>query len=95
MRFGWGPDKARSNLTKHGVSFEQASELFVSGVDYLEIYDAAHSTIDERFLAIGPIREGVVLVVFTKVEEDVVRIISARMATGPERTLYRMHMETR
>ena len=95
MRFEWDSDKARSNLAKHRVSFERASELFVSGVDYLEIFDAAHSTVDERFLAIGPVREGVVLVVFTEVEEDVVRIISARVATGPERTLYRKHMETR
>lgn len=95
MRFDWDPDKARSNLAKHGVSFEQASELFVSGVDYLEVYDEAHSTVDERFLAIGPIRAGVVLVVFTELEEDTLRIISARMATGPERALYRKYMETR
>jgi uncharacterized DUF497 family protein len=95
VRFDWDPDKARSNLAKHGVSFEQASALFISGVDYLEVYDEAHSTVDERFLAIGPIREGVVLVVFTEVEEDVVRIISARMAMDPERTLYRKYMETR
>ena len=77
------------------MRFEQASELFTSGVDFLEIYDEAHSTVEERFLAIGPIREGVVLVVFIEVEEDAVRIISARMATVRERSLYRAHMEAR
>lgn len=95
MRFEWDPDKAEANLAKHGVSFEQASELFTSGVDFLEIYHGAHSTVEERFLAIGPIREGVVLVVFIEVEEDTVRIISARMATARERSLYRAHMEAR
>ncbi len=61
VRFEWDPDKADANLTKHGVSFEQASELFMSGVDFLEIFDEAHSVVEERFLAIGPIRSGVVL----------------------------------
>ena len=38
VRFEWDPDKAEANLTKHGVSFEEASELFTSGVDFLEIF---------------------------------------------------------
>ena len=81
MRFEWDPDKADANLTKHGVSFEQASELFTSGVDFLEIFDEAHSVVEERFLAIGPIRTGVVLVVWTEVEEDTVRIIRRTAAS--------------
>ena len=44
MRFTWDEAKNLVNQTKHGVSFEEASELFTSGVDYLEIYDAGHST---------------------------------------------------
>ena len=93
VHFEWDPDKADANLTKHGVSFEQASELFTSGTDFLEIFDEAHSVVDERFLAIGPIRTGVVLVVWTEVEEDTVRIISARMANRREQALYQAHME--
>lgn len=95
MRFEWDPDKAKSNLAKHGVSFREAAELFTSGVDFLEIFDEAHSDIEERFLAIGPISKGVVLVVWTEVVEDTVRIISARWTTERELHLYRKYMETR
>ena len=62
MRFEWDPAKNRRNFRKHGVSFEQASDLFTSGMDFLEIYDERHSAKEERFLAIGPIRSGVVVV---------------------------------
>jgi uncharacterized DUF497 family protein len=39
-------------------ALEEASELFRSGVDYLEILDDAHSSAEDRFLALGPIRRG-------------------------------------
>lgn len=95
MRFESDPAKARANLAKHGVSFDQARKLFTSGVDFLEIYDDAHSIAEERFVAIGPISEGIVLVVFTEIVEGTVRIISARMATTRERSLYHAHTETK
>jgi uncharacterized DUF497 family protein len=95
VRIEWDPDKAAANLAKHGVSFEQASELFTSGVDFLEIFDEAHSLVEERFWAIGRIRRGLVVVVYTEIDEDTVRIISARMATARERALYRARMEER
>jgi uncharacterized DUF497 family protein len=75
------------------VSFEQASGMFTSGVDFLEIYDDVHSVEEERFIAIGPISEGIVLVVFTEVVDETLRIVSARMATSLERSLYYAHME--
>lgn len=81
--------------TKNAVRFEEASELFTSGVDFLEFFDEAHSVVEERFLAIGPIRTGVVLVIWTEVEENTVRIISARMANRRERALYYAHIEAR
>jgi uncharacterized protein len=77
----------------HGVSFEEASYLFLSGVDYLEIFDDEHSLTEDRLIAIGPIRRGVVLVVWTERDEETIRIISARWATNRERLLYRSHME--
>ena len=42
----------------------------------------------ERFIAIGPIRRGLVLVVFTERREDTNRIISARWASKTETALY-------
>ena len=88
----WDDDKDRRNREKHGVSFQEAAELFTSGVDFLEIYDEAHSFDEDRFLAIGPIVRGVVLVVWTERAEEVVRVISARWATPRETDLYHSHI---
>ena len=88
MHFSWDPTKADSNVRKHGVSFEEASELFTSGVDFLEIFDDAHSESEERFIAIGPIRRGLVLVVWTERDDETIRIISARWAMPRELELF-------
>jgi uncharacterized DUF497 family protein len=58
-------DEAKNleNLRKHKVSFDEAGELFQSGDDYLEIFDEEHSVDEDRFIAIGPIRRSLVLVV--------------------------------
>lgn len=89
MKVTWDHDKNLANQKKHGVSFEEAKQLFTSGVDCLEIFDEAHSELEDRFISIGPIRRGMVLVVWTERDEDVVRIISARWATRSEQALYR------
>ena len=88
MTVDWDEAKNLANQTKHGVSFEEASALFSSGVDYLEIFDETHSDDEERFIAIGPIRRGLVLVVWTERDEDTTRIISARWATKREHAAY-------
>jgi uncharacterized DUF497 family protein len=93
MEFEWDEDKDSSNQAKYGVSFAEAAMLLRSGSDHLEIFDAAHSEFEDRFIAIGPIDRGIVVVVHTEREEDVVRIIGARMATRQERELYRSHMD--
>jgi len=85
MRFEWDPEKDAANLRKHGLSFDDASRLFTSGRDYLEIYDEEHSEDEDRFIAIGPTERGVVVVAYTERQDDVIRIISARVATPKER----------
>lgn len=92
MRFEWDAEKAARNVEKHGLSFEDASELFTSGADYLEEEDVRFE--EPRFRAIGPIRSGVVMVVFVeRAEGDVLRIISARPATRREVRRYQVAME--
>jgi uncharacterized DUF497 family protein len=91
----WDPVKDLANQRKHRVSFRQASELFTSGIDYLELFDDEHSEAEDRFIAIGPIRRGLVLVIWTELDEDTVRIISARWAKKREQLLYREYKETR
>jgi len=75
-------------VRKHGVSFEEASDLLTSGVDYLEIFDDEHSLIEDRFIALGPIRRGMVLVIWTARDDGIIRIISARWATMNEKNMY-------
>jgi uncharacterized DUF497 family protein len=89
MRFEWDPDKERANIKKHGLSFGEATKLFTSGEDYLEIYDDEHSEDEDRFIAIGPGMRGVIVVVYTELTEESIRIISARMATKKEIRLFR------
>ncbi len=85
MEIEWDPTKDEANLAKHGLSFTEAAALFRSDVDYLEIFDHEHSGEEERFIAIGPIKRGVIVVVYTERDDDLLRIISARMATRNER----------
>lgn len=89
----WDETKNRENQRKHGVSFEEAGELFTAGGEYLELFDQAHSDAEDRFIAIGPIPHGVVLVVWTQPDDETVRLISARRATRRERALYETTME--
>jgi hypothetical protein len=63
MDFEWDAAKERMNRERHGISFDEVRALFTSDVDYLEIYDFEHSRDEDRFIAIGPVRRGLVVVV--------------------------------
>lgn len=93
MKVAWDEAKNRENRQKHKVSFEEASELFRSGKDYLEIFDEEHSVHEDRFIAIGPIRRGLILIVWTERDDETIRIISARWAEEPEQALYRAYLD--
>jgi uncharacterized DUF497 family protein len=92
VRFVWDESKNSRNRKSHGLSFEEASTLFTRGSEYVEIFDEAHSTDEDRFIAIGPISRGLVLVVHTEQEDDLIRIISARFATTREAAMYRAYI---
>jgi uncharacterized protein len=90
----WDEAKNRSNQKKHGVSFEEARALFDHERDYFEIFDEAHSDEEDRFIAVGFIARGVVLVVHTmRDDENTIRIIGARWATKHEKELFRNYVE--
>lgn len=88
MRIEWDAAKDRANRLKHAVGFDEARTLFEGEGDYLVVYDREHSDDEDRFLAIGPIASGVVVVWYVEPAEDVIRIIGARMATRAERRLF-------
>jgi uncharacterized DUF497 family protein len=91
----WDEGKNLENRRKHGLSFEEARELFTAGSDYLEIFDEAHSVSEDRFIAIGPIERGLVLVVWTVRDDETIRIISARWANEREQARYHSYMDER
>ncbi len=95
MDFEWDADKDVLNQQKHGLSFEEARRLFESVDDSLEIFDAEHSESEDRFIAIGPSGNRIIVVVFTESEEGRIRIIGVRKATNRERALYRAQMDRR
>jgi len=95
VRIEWDEQKNAGNQAKHGVSFEEVQELFTSGRDYLELFDDAHSTFEDRYIAIGMIPRGLAVVLSTERDDDVIRIISARWATTRETHLYNEYMEHR
>lgn len=85
MKFEWDPSKAKINLAKHGISFEEALTIFEN--IYFEIMD--ESTDEERFKAIGISRLlKVLVVVYCHKENDITRIISARKASKNEEKRY-------
>lgn len=91
MRLEWDPAKNEINKAKHDLSFEEASELFTQPVDFLVLYDETSADLEERFISVGPIASGIVVVVWVEREDDVVRLISARRATKSEIGLYRRY----
>jgi uncharacterized protein len=93
VRFEWDPDKAARNERVHGVSFEEACELFTTDAPVLEVFDVDHSETEDRFKSIGPIRRGLVLVVWTERADDLVRVISAWWATKTEEQMYAEYLE--
>ena len=52
LSFQWDSRKARQNLRKHGVSFEEATTVF-GDAPSLTIEDPLHSVLEERFVTIG------------------------------------------
>lgn len=86
--FEWDPSKAQLNFDKHGVSFEEASSVFLDPLA-LTFPDPDHSVGEHRFLTFGRSHVGHVLAVaHQEVSEDQIRIISARRATKRERHGY-------
>ena len=89
IRFDWDPAKARANLRKHGISFEEAQSVFYD--DFArQFYDTEGSETEDRFLLLGMSNRARVLVVChcERSRGDVVRIISARKATRNEQKYY-------
>ena len=84
--FEWDDDKANSNLQKHGVSFEEAAEVFFD--PFFQTGDATVDEDEEREFIVGyTFNQRLLLTVYTE-RGNRTRIISARSTTRAERELY-------
>jgi len=82
-----GENKAKSNLAKHGASFEEASTVFDDPLS-LTVPDPARSQSEDRFIIVGRSHRQRLLVVVHAERGDNIRIISARRASRSERKNY-------
>ena len=87
LQFEWDPEKARTNVAKHGVSFDEASTVFRDPLS-IAIGDPLHSEDEDRLVLIGSSCRNRLLVVVHTERGDRIRIISARPATTRERLRY-------
>jgi uncharacterized DUF497 family protein len=85
--FEWDPRKAKSNLAKHRVSFEEATKVFFDPLAKI-FADPYHSAVEPRELIIGHSGPSRLLMVCFVERESVVRLLSARQATTRERHDY-------
>jgi len=89
IEFAWDQRKARSNLLKHGVSFEEAQTVFLDENARL-IDDPDHSQEEDRFVLLGYSFQARCLIVSHcyRESDSLIRLISARRATAHEEKLY-------
>lgn len=67
IEFDWDPQKARANVAKHGVSFEDAMGVFADP-SALSILDRVSAPTEERWVTLGTARPGLLVVVHTHVD---------------------------
>ncbi len=87
MEFEWNLDKAKINLDKHRVSFQEAATVFSDPLS-VTFPDPDHSIRENRYVIIGLSKLGQILVVSHTDRGQNIRIISARKATRHERRFY-------
>ncbi|MEX0735144.1 MAG: BrnT family toxin [Steroidobacteraceae bacterium] len=86
VTFEWDTAKAASNLLQHGVPFELACEVFFD--PFIRVTDTEEFD-EARDAAIGYTEsQALLFVVHVIRHEEIIRIISARLATPQERRSY-------
>lgn len=88
----WDAVKAKSNISKHGVTFAQAAMVLLDPLA-ISVFDVGHGDIEDRWFTLGRAGDGRLLAVFhtyqpTGSASARVRIVSAREATRPEHEQY-------
>jgi uncharacterized DUF497 family protein len=87
LQFTWDPKKAAANLRKHRVAFPEAATAFADPLS-ITIPDPDHSIGEERVVLIGQSDRRRLVVVAHVERGELIRLISARLATRRERKTY-------
>ena len=92
LRFEWDEKKAKANVRKHGVSFEEARTVFYDE-NAIQFYDPDHSEEEDRFILLwlSFVQQVLVVCHCFRESETIVRIISARRADKDEEEEYWKH----
>ena len=89
VKFEWDENKNQANIQKHGISFDEATSVFEDSESII-LVDEVHSDTEDRFIIIGYSFKANLLVVCHcyRLNDSVIRIISARKANKGERRTY-------
>lgn len=87
LKFEWNLEKAKKNIEKHGVSFDEAATVFSDKLS-ITYDDPDHSYGENRYIIIGLSTFGNLLFVSHAETDGIIRIISARRLTRNERKQY-------
>jgi len=87
MNYEWDTAKNYENIRKHKVSFEQA-KIALEDPCRLYFYDEAHSLNEDRYIVVGNAEGRILFVSMAWIDEDTIRIISARRVNSNEKEAY-------
>jgi len=91
MKYEWNEEKNILNQEKHGISFEEAKEVFEDALQISKL-DHRFNYFEERWVTVGSTTKNKILVVanlfFTENGDEIIRIISARKTNKKEREFY-------
>ncbi len=90
MEFDWDPAKSAANLNKHGISFDEARNVFDGPI--LTWVDDRRDYGENRHVSLGALSPAAILVVIHTERGDKIRLISARNANRRERKVYYDHL---
>ncbi len=90
MQFEWDEAKNLENIRKHQIDFADVPEMFESPM-LIELDDRI-DYVEDRWVGIGFLRNGVAVVVWTERQGNVIRVISARKANRYERKRFEQYL---
>ena len=91
MCYEWSPDKDKTNLKKHGISFNEACQIFEN--DVFTWIDKRKDYNETRNISIGSLDGEIIIVVVHTDRNGITRIISARPAKKKESKIYNEHIK--